>query len=79
MRSFGLVEKFFRTHTAPKCRYARPEAERVNILTLYQLQGAFWTWFVGIVTSIISFIFEVLIHKCSNFFLKKNSIEVIES
>ena len=68
LRSMGIIDKMFWNHNQPKCLLGYPISTETNILSLYQLQGAFWALLFGLSVSSLIFFFEFLIQKLNRKF-----------
>lgn len=61
LRSYGVIQHLYHKFNPPGCNLkARERTEGSQSLTLRQLQGAFWMWMVGVVTSILAVLTEML-------------------
>ncbi|KAK3893611.1 hypothetical protein Pcinc_002585 [Petrolisthes cinctipes] len=58
LRSFGIVSHLYQQFNPPGCLLKVPRQQGGGVLTLRQLQGAFWVWLSGIYAAIIIFLFE---------------------
>ncbi|KAK4297279.1 hypothetical protein Pmani_030286 [Petrolisthes manimaculis] len=58
LRSFGIVSHLYQDFNPPGCLLKVPRQQGGGVLTLRQLQGAFWVWLSGIYAAIIVFLFE---------------------
>lgn len=58
LRSFGIVSHLYQQFNPPGCLLKVARQQGGGVLTLRQLQGAFWVWLSGTYAAILVFLFE---------------------
>nr|XP_045615185.1 uncharacterized protein LOC123768578 [Procambarus clarkii] len=61
LRSFGVVEYMYQTFNPVGCRLKIVQKRQCKSksLTLWQLQGAFWMWLVGVAVASVTLVLEL--------------------